>query len=423
MLAQKQTSARQFIVTTLPLLGVLIYFLVQTARRPNLPIYNLPQNYSNDEWEAAVAQSGLVIGLMDILSAFLVLHVLWTTFAVYIISFIAKRRHLIGRYLAEGELCLGDVVFDKGARFCRGFNEYGYAVYAHPNHLQVVRKRVRVYQPYTRERIAILRLPNRPLSGQCKVDLEIDLSVAAKERDTSHKYFIRWSMFWVCFTLFGSIYVLYMMTRVDDPSSHDVSLASKVLFIVVGLNVPFAFAVNWARFLMYRNWMINRGALINDNGDARKVDHCINIAQSEDGSEDVIPYSILNEEEMSYQGSLPSHSNTIAGYAQPNASDNVVGSTTKRGPLWITLAWVMQLYQSGNTEHSIGGQNGSTAALTAPKKSIAYNRYSSPLKDNIILYQNLLYIPNADEKHMLPIQQEKYWWGQENIQQQSWAQM
>jgi hypothetical protein len=339
MFAPKQASTRQFIVMTLPLLGVLVYFLVEAARRPNLAIYNLPQNYSDDQYQQAVQESGLVIGLMDMLWIFLVLHAMWTTFAVYIISFIAKRRHLIGRYLAEGELCLGDVVFDKGVRLCRGFNEYGYAVYAHPNQRQLVRKRVRIYQPYTRERIAILILPNRPLSGQCKIDLEIDLSIAAKERDTSNKHFIRWSMFWVCFTLFGAIYLLFVMQEVDDPFSHDVSFAFKVFLIAVGLNVPFAFAINWARFLMYRNWMINRGALINDNGDARKVDHCIKIAESEDGSEDIIPYSILNEEEMSYQGSLPSHSNTIAGgYAPPpNANENIVWSNTKRGPAWVTL--------------------------------------------------------------------------------------
>lgn len=337
ILAARQGSAHQFILATLPLLGVLVYFLYQAARRPYLPIYQLGQNYSEEQWEAAVEESGFVIGLMDILTVFLAFHVVSTAFTVYTISFIAKRRHLIGRYLAEGELCLGDVIYDKGSRLCRGFNEYGFAVYRHPNQQQLVRKRVRVFQPYTRERIAILRLPNRPLSGQCKIDLEIDLSAAAKERDTSNKYIIRWAMFWVCFTLFGAIYVLFVMTLVDDPASHDVTSAFKVFLLVVGLNVPFAFAINWTRFLIYRNWMINRGALINDEGNARKVDHCIKIAQSEDGSEEIIPYSIMNDEEMSYQGSLPSHSHTIAAYAAHSSIDNTTENNAKRGPSWVTL--------------------------------------------------------------------------------------
>ena len=39
ILAARQGSAHQFILATLPLLGVLVYFLYQAARRPYLPIY------------------------------------------------------------------------------------------------------------------------------------------------------------------------------------------------------------------------------------------------------------------------------------------------------------------------------------------------------------------------------------------------
>ena len=346
ILARRQGSSHQFILMTLPLLGVMIYFLFQTYQRPKLPIYNMPQQYTQAQWTAAVKQSGFMVRLLDILLIFLALQVFWTAFAVYMISFVSKRRHLIGRYLAEGELCLGDVIHDKRSKICARFNEYGYAVYAHPNQRVLVRKRVRVYQPYTRERIAILRLPNRPLSGQSKIDLEIDLSAATKERDTSHKPIVQWCIFWVLFTLFGPIYVLYQMQQLDDPINDDVQQALQIFLIVVGLNVPFAFLVNWTRFLMYRNWMINRGAIIEDNGDARKIDHCMQRAQSEAGS-DVIPYSILNEEEMSYQGSLPSHNLSYQGslpshnlsmnskeYTPPQTDSGGV----RTGPNWVTLS-------------------------------------------------------------------------------------
>lgn len=329
ILAPKQGSARQFILTTLPLLGVLIYFLIEASRRPNLPIYDLPDNYTDDEWKTAVEESGLIVSLMDMLNVFLVLHIFWVVFAVYTTVFIAKRRHLVGRYLAEGELCLGDVIYDKSSRAFGGFNEYGYAVYAHPTQRKLVRKRVRVYQQYTRERVAILRLPNRPLSGQCKIDLEIDLSAATKERDTSSKYIILWSIFWVVLTMLGPIYILHQIRKVDQLFDEDFSRAFKKFLIVIGLTPPFAFGVNWLRFLMYRNWMINRGAIIEDEGDARKISHCIKMAESEDGS-DVIPYSILNEEEMSYQGTLPSHS----GAGNNSLVDPNVTRTT---PNWVTL--------------------------------------------------------------------------------------
>ncbi len=334
LLAPKQGSARQFILTTLPLLGVLIYFLIEASRRPDLPIYNLPEDYTDDQWNTAVEESGLIVSLMDMLNIFLVLHIFWMAFAVYTTVFIAKRRRLIGRYLAEGELCLGDVIYDKNSRACGGFHEYGYAVYAHPTQRKLVRKRVRVYQQYTRERVAILRLPNRPLSGQCKIDLEIDLNAATKERDTSSIVITYWSLFWVVFTLLGPAFILHQIMAVDQLFDDDFSLAVKKFLIVVGLNPPFAFAVNWLRFLMYRNWMINRGAIIEDEGDARKISHCIKMAQSEDGS-DVIPYSILNEEEMSYQGTLPSHSgasNIGSSAVQQNAPGKAISA-----PKWVTL--------------------------------------------------------------------------------------
>lgn len=277
----------------------------------NSLVDDLPEDFSDDQWNMALEQSGKIASLDDILRTFLIFHVFWTIFAVYAIVIIPKRRHLIGRYLAEGELCLGDVVYDKSTRFCcAGFREYGYTIYAHPNRQMLIRKRVRVHQLYTRERVAILRLPNRPLSGQCKIDLEIDLRAANRERDGSLKNIVRWTLFWVIFTLLGSIFVLFKIQDLGDGMQQRFSFTSKLFLVVVGLNIPFSLAVNWIRWLAYRNWMINRGCTMDDNNDARRVDYCMTSrVQSADGS-DIIPYSILTEEEMSYQGSIASHTVT-----------------------------------------------------------------------------------------------------------------
>eukprot|EP00934_Nitzschia_sp_Nitz4_P005609 Nitzschia sp. Nitz4//scaffold50_size126154//99087//100076//NITZ4_003698-RA/size126154-processed-gene-0.156-mRNA-1//1//CDS//3329553737//5599//frame0 len=310
----------------MPLLAVLVYFLYLAWERPSLQIYNLPEDYTDDQLVNALEESGAAIGLMDML-------------------FIAKRRHLIGRYLTEGETSLGDVIYDKSSRKCGGFHDYGYALYAHPHQRKLVRKRVRIYQQYTRERVTILRLPNRPLSGQPKVDLEIDLNAAAKDRDHSSKQTMVYSLFWVVFTLLSASFVLFQMNQIEDRED-DSSKGLKVFVIAVGLNVPFAFAFNWTRFLMYRNWMINRGALVEDDVNARKIHNCINSAQSQDGS-DVIPYSILNEEEMSYQGSIPSHSQSLAAGSQkavdyvPPKEDttdpNIQLGGHPNGPKWVTM--------------------------------------------------------------------------------------
>lgn len=300
ILAPATGSVMHVMLTTMPFLVVLIYFLYLAYVRPDHPVYNLGDDYTDDEYKEAT--KGNFILLIDILSVFLGFHALATLCAVYLMVFIPKRRHFIGRYLKEGESTIGDVIYDKTSRRFGGFHDYGYAVYSHPHQRKMIRKRVRVYQQYTRERITILRLPNRPLSGQAKVDLEIDLVAASQERDTKNKYIALFLIAWVVFSLLGAAYVLYQMNNIQDERD-DASVGKKVFLVVVGLNIPFAFAVNWIRFLMYRNWMVNRGAVVDDDVDARKVHGCLMEAESVDGSE-VIPYSLLNEEELSYQGSL-----------------------------------------------------------------------------------------------------------------------
>ena len=310
LLAQDNGSILQFVLATLPLFGVLVYFIYAAWDRPHKPIYRLADDFTDDQWKKASAETGTLISLMDILSVFLTLLVLWTVFAIYIISFIPRRRHLIGRYLTEGEVSIGDVHYDRVSRFCGRFHDYGYAIYKHPHQNKMIRKRVRVFQPYTREKVTILRLPNRPLSGQAKVDLEIDLLAATKERDYRIRMLGYVSLFWVAFTGLAPIYVIHQMKVVND-HHENASIARKLYLTVVGLVVPFGYIANWIRFLMYRNWMINRAAVVDEDKDPKKPNGvCIMKVPSEDGSE-VIPYSILNEEECSYQGELPNHSDEI----------------------------------------------------------------------------------------------------------------
>jgi hypothetical protein len=307
MLAEKSSgSLLQFILATVPLLGVLIYFLYEAWERPSKAIYQLADDYTQEEWEWASEETGPLISLMDMLIVFLTLLLMWTMFAVYVVVFIPKRRHLIGRYLEEGQVVIGDVHYDRTSRMCGSYHDYGYAIYAIPNDRKLVRKRVRVYQGYTREKIAILLLPNRPLSGQAKVDLEIDLMAATVERDSRNKLTAAVSITWVLFTLFAPLYLLYQMNQINDPND-DASLARKVYLVIAGLNVPLAFGINSIRFTMYTNWLINRGAIVNDMQAAKNPKGCIiTSVPSEDGSE-TIPYSILGEENCSYGGELPQH--------------------------------------------------------------------------------------------------------------------
>ena len=137
----------QFCLSTLPFLAILGYLLYKAIERGN-----------------AFAEDEAVFSLFDTTIVFLAFHVFWTFFAVYLLVFVPKRRYLLDRYLRQGESSLGDVIVEDPAKKCMrccATRKYGYAIYSHPTKTDppvVVRKKVRVYQPYTRERIEISSL-------------------------------------------------------------------------------------------------------------------------------------------------------------------------------------------------------------------------------------------------------------------------
>ncbi|KAL3937681.1 MAG: hypothetical protein SGARI_002026, partial [Bacillariaceae sp.] len=296
-------SLIRFNLATLPFFLVLVYFLYVVVQRPS---YYSQQGEDDDE---------PLMCLMDILVVFLSFHVLWTLFLAYLVFYIPKRRRFLGRYLSEGESSMGDVIYDESSRVsilgrCRvNYSDYGFAVYPHPEKMQIVRKRVRVYQTYTRERTTILRLPNRPLSGQPKMEIEMDLSGMKRERDSTLKWMTIASVAWYLFTLAGAVFTQIQMKRSIAQGfvvgNENDQVGRRILILVAGLNIPICFAFNFVRFLVWRNWMVNRGAILENEADARNSlpGGCLFSAPSRDGSEDAIPYSIMAEEH-SYTGTL-----------------------------------------------------------------------------------------------------------------------
>jgi hypothetical protein len=316
-------SMIRFGLSTIPFVIVLIYFIGTAYHRPYL--YS---QLDGDDDEP-------LMSLMDILIVFLTFHVLWTIFACYLVLYIPYRRSFLGQYLEEeGETSLGDIIFDDSSSrmhilCCRlNYQNHGYAVYPHPNnpHGQIVRKRVRVYQPYTRERIPIVRLPNHPLSGQPKVELEMDLSLMKEERDTTIKYMTYISIAWVLFALAGAMYTLIQMTRSQNQGfvvgNENAVLGRHLLLLVVVLNVPFALLCNFLLFVVWRNWMMNQGIILENETDARKLQPaCLCSAPLVDASDNAIPYSIMGGDH-SYTGSLTS-SHSKPRRASRNKGGNV----------------------------------------------------------------------------------------------------
>jgi hypothetical protein len=300
----------RFCLSTLPFFAVLVYLLFTAVQRGNAE-----GNQVEDD----------LFSLMDILFIFLAFYIFWTVYAVYFLIFVPKRRYLLDRYLRDGEKTAGDIIVEDttkrtGLR-CKASRQYGYAIYSHPTKTDpqvLVRKKVRVYQPYTRERVEILRLPNRPLSGQAKIDIEIDLSKMRTERNTTLSYFSAASVFWILFSLVGAGFCVFQMTVLPEQllmEDENPLIARRIIFFVAGITPFFALGVNGIRYLMYYRWMVHTGASITDEDAARNVktnNWCLyndDAAASFDGS-DQIPYSILGED-RSFAGTVQSHSRSV----------------------------------------------------------------------------------------------------------------
>lgn len=337
LLAKDKGSVLQFILSTVPFAVLLLFFLYEAATRKNEPIYQLGDDYYTEaQWDQAVEETGMLIRLLDMVLLTLALFLLWTMFAVYMYTFVPKRRHLIGRYLKEGTIVAADVYYDRSSRLCGSFRDYGYAVYAHPQYSfssssaqrqqqqqgnnnvdtstttspppqpKMIRKRVRVFQAYTREKIAVLLLPNRPLSGQPKTDLQMDLLAAMNKRDSTNPILLKVAWVWMAITAVVPLPLLYVMGTLNDPEDDPVKGWICYGFSII-LGVPLAYLVNYIRYGLYFNWMVNRGVVVNEGQHAAPTGACIVQVASEDGeaAEESIPYSIFQEDECSYTDESP----------------------------------------------------------------------------------------------------------------------
>ena len=322
LLAMPSGSILQFLLMTVPLMCVYLYFLFLAYERPSIANPDNPR-YADDR-----------IRLMDILYTFLATLALFSCLVVYMLWFVPKRRGLSTRYETEGIIILGDVnytesyydgneiVADTGGggmagRALRGVknsclqlrgwvangfalrNNYAHVVYDlarvanHPacthddrkgRQLEgVITKKVRVYHRYPREQVSILVLPKYPYSGQPKTDMEADWAsftkyvglpsqeeemederegnVLLKRRDRSCGVLFV-ALFWVCFLILACLYVVDRIDQVDDAyDDEDAKTAWWAFWYVIGAVVPaVAIGGNWIRWKIYERWMLHNGS-------------------------------------------------------------------------------------------------------------------------------------------------------------------
>lgn len=242
----------QLVLATTPLLGALTYFLYLT----NMMVSGANENPPN-------------ISLTEFLLIFLAFFFSWNGLIMYMHVYVRKRRALVRLYLDCGRIVFGDVRYDEslsGDLFkrgkpswwfynfnCLGLSKNEYADVVYTSEFGAVTKMVRTYQPFYRERVAILVLDGYPKSGLPKRDVEIDVA----SQDSSHLFAITAiSIFWLFFTLFGAIVVIMAMDEIDGANSAD---GWEIFAYIVGFSFPVSFLSNYIRYLHYKQWLLESG--------------------------------------------------------------------------------------------------------------------------------------------------------------------
>lgn len=258
-------SVLQFAAATLPFLVLIVYFMYEAALRPSKPLYDLDDAVDEDTWNKARDESGDMIPLADMVTCILVLFGAFSTLAVYIIVFVPMRRGLMKRYLEDGQVVLGDVDYkeERGTCDCRFLANYAFVSYSHPEvgDSQLIRKKVRVYEYFSKEKTTILYLPGKPYSGQPKSDVEFDLAASSDARDQTRH--IAWiCLVWMVFTLASTVFIILQMSRFDDPEEDQTEQWTRFGW-AVGFIVPMvAIGGNALRWLMRRYWLLHSCTII-----------------------------------------------------------------------------------------------------------------------------------------------------------------
>ena len=261
-------NCSQAVVSTLPLLALFVYFLYEASTRPSEPIYAL-QGDDDVAIEEAWEDTPPMIPLIDMIPVFLSFQGVFSILLVYLTVFIPRRRRLIQSYLEKGESSLGDVIYkDSPPGLCSlRSTQYAEIIYSYPNSTDwTIRRQVRVYQHYSRERVTILRLLNRPFSGQPKSDLQIDLQ-SSRAAKPHVRALVILSAAWVVFTFLAPIFILFQIQKLRHDDYEDFDKALNTFLIVgVGIIPPFAILGVYLRWSMYRHWLVNRGTLLKSQG-------------------------------------------------------------------------------------------------------------------------------------------------------------
>jgi hypothetical protein len=250
-------SFLQMLCATVPILTLLVWFMFRARELVQNPPC-VPYLAENGRGKMVMVVCEELNQLRQMVAVFLVLAALWALLAVYLTVYVPRRLSLLQRYIDEGNHKLGDVVYER-AFSCGGLcgsGHWGHITYQHVNYAvypTYVTRRVPVLQHYTRERVAILVLPDLPFSGMPKSDIELDLAASTRQRKRSWMV-VGLAWWWFLFCVFAPIFLLVCMEQLNVSFVGRHVYVNWILYsICVGLVIPlFALVVNhrvWTRYL------------------------------------------------------------------------------------------------------------------------------------------------------------------------------
>jgi hypothetical protein len=144
-----------------------------------------------------------------------------------------------------------------------------------------------VHELYTRERVAILLLPDQPFSGQSKSDLTIELTRI--QRNSKKNSFLKWyAWFWAVFTFASPVYILCVMDELDKNEDYyvnefaeDTTRAWYVFALCAGLIPVFASVLTGFLCVAHRHQFVRGDAKFLAEGES-KTGACWYEASSDD---------------------------------------------------------------------------------------------------------------------------------------------
>lgn len=259
----------QFIAATIPFFVLLLWFVIAAAWRSKTPCYQNDANGNESQ------ECGKLVPLKQFIYVYLAVEFCWMLLAVYLTFYIPRRHNLVETYLTQGETVIGDVYFNRKKRGFVSLTSYGHAVYPHPSDTKMIRRKVQIFERYTRERAAIVYLPGMPCSGQPKVDLEIDREVIELNRPRM-EILLRYS--WACasFCVLGCLYIIHVLKTIGANAAAwqpDVVKGNSIMWYYLSASaiIPVvAFLWNAAAWYWYERWMTSQHRILEDGEPANE---------------------------------------------------------------------------------------------------------------------------------------------------------